>query len=748
MSYDGMYGELSTRGTANNILNAVLQAQAEVEQMQDEIEITAGEVAQDAQQAADSAAAALASETAAGVSAGSASSDAASATLSASDANAAAIAANSSEVNSLASANLAQQWAVNPEDAPVTGGEFSSFHWAQKAEEAAEGVIAITGPRLASIALAVMAVNDILIADSTSTMMAFTTGAFGRTMLTQATNTSARTALGLGTAAVENITTSDQDTTAGRLTKVGDFGLGNSTGSPVVTIANLNSNSVANGIYTTIIGGGGANGLPAGTFAVWTNKIAGGTSCAQIAILNTSAQMYFRSDTSVNFILVPPSDNPTFTGQTKTSFMFAGNGTPNANSRPADPQHWFEVTNNPGDDVSTGNQLMRVNSYGGAGFGGNFHWCRYRGTEASPTAVLAGNTFMSFGFRGWNGTELSQSAASFAAVSNENWTPTANGIRFEFQNVADGGIARTTSLTIDGGRVVSARNMGVGTDPAPWTSVYRALDLGVKGTAIRGQTSTGEITVSSNIYFDGSNRYSIASQAGAAYQQSSGNHTFNYGVGGAANSVATLIEICRFRPAATTGFNAAATAMTINRDTTTSRSINAAGTVNASGADYAEYMKKASTCGTVLKGQVVGINSEGHVTDQWYEAVTFMVKSTDPSYVGGDVWGSKEVIGDYPADLSPEVTEEEQEIYKAALEDFEARLEAERQKYDRIAFSGQVPVNIYGASAGDYIVPIEDAGSISAVNISSPTFEQYMQAVGKVIAIEVDGRARILVKPV
>jgi hypothetical protein len=77
---------------------------------------------------------------------------------------------------------------------------------------------------------------------------------------------------------------------------------------------------------------------------------------------------------------------------------------------------------------------------------------------------------------------------------------------------------------------------------------------------------------------------------------------------------------------------------------------------------------------------------------------------------------------------------------------FDAQLEEQRQKMDRIAFAGQVPVNVTGATPGQYIVPANESGSIKGIAISNPTFEQYQVAIGKVIAIEQDGRARIIVK--
>ena len=63
----------------------------------------------------------------------------------------------------------------------------------------------------------------------------------------------------------------------------------------------------------------------------------------------------------------------------------------------------------------------------------------------------------------------------------------------------------------------------------------------------------------------------------------------------------------------------------------------ASGTINASGADYAEYMTKSGNF-TLAKGDVCGVNSEGKLTNVFADAISFVVKSTDPSYVGGDKW--------------------------------------------------------------------------------------------------------------
>ena len=165
------------------------------------------------------------------------------------------------------------------------------------------------------------------------------------------------------------------------------------------------------------------------------------------------------------------------------------------------------------------------------------------------------------------------------------------------------------------------------------------------------------------------------------------------------------------------GSNAAATVMKIDKNSSTNRSINAGGTVNAAGLDYAEYMEKAGDF-TIAKGDICGIDANGKLTNVFADAISFVVKSTNPSYVGGDIWG---------ADL----TEEE--------------LEAARQTVDRIAFAGQVPVNVTGATAGQYIIPVNNNGSISGQAVSNPTFEQYQIAVGKVISVK-DGKPTIIVK--
>ena len=181
--------------------------------------------------------------------------------------------------------------------------------------------------------------------------------------------------------------------------------------------------------------------------------------------------------------------------------------------------------------------------------------------------------------------------------------------------------------------------------------------------------------------------------------------------------------------------NAAACAINVSNNTATNRSINAGGSINASGLDYAEYMEKAVE-DIINKGDIVGVNSQGKLTNMFNDAISFVVKSTDPAYIGGDTWGAVSSLNK-PTSL---YTEEELQQYKVANE-------AARVIVDRIAFSGQVPCNITGANVGDYIIPIQlENGKIGGQAITYPTFEQYQISVGKVWKVLDDGRAWIAVK--
>lgn len=233
----------------------------------------------------------------------------------------------------------------------------------------------------------------------------------------------------------------------------------------------------------------------------------------------------------------------------------------------------------------------------------------------------------------------------------------------------------------------------------------------------------------------------------------------------------------------TNGFNGGQfTVVAIANNTVTGRSLSAGGTLNASGADYAEYMAKAAGCGTIAAGDACGVDADGRLTRTWADAVSFVVKSTDPAYVGGDTWAAhlaprpeapgeepvepnapparpdddaeldawREIVDAYPGKLAAwraahAAWQAATATYEHDLPVWEAALEAERVKVDRIAFCGQVPVNVTGDFAvGDYLIAAPAGAGIKAVAIAAGdiTFDQYRRRLGRVWAVR-DGRAWI-----
>lgn len=197
------------------------------------------------------------------------------------------------------------------------------------------------------------------------------------------------------------------------------------------------------------------------------------------------------------------------------------------------------------------------------------------------------------------------------------------------------------------------------------------------------------------------------------------------------------------KSASGSGYSGTDSALYVASNTGTSRSINAAGTVNASGADYAEYENNNGL--VISKGSVVGFKADGTLTLTYSEAVRFGVKSTNPSLVGGDTWGNEESIGAEPKRPGADEDELAHSEYATALAEFKKRLEVARQKVDRVAYSGKVPCNVFGAQAGGYIVAVDSNGSIAGEFVADPDFSQYKKAVGRVNKILDDGRCEIAV---
>ena len=401
------------------------------------------------------------------------------------------------------------------------------------------------------------------------------------------------------------------------------------------------------------------------------------------------------------------------------------------------------------------------------------------------TAVQLGNTVTSFGNVTLTNVTISSgnvtvSAGSNTAPSITTVGDTNTGIFFPAADTiafSEGGVESM--------RINSSGNLGLGRSPVAY-STFRVLDVAGATGAIQKWVHTGSTVelqayASSTLTAVGSatnhplifttndtERARIDSsgnfQLGAVNDGVTKSFTVYQGGGAEGTVYGTFIrtsggsQSLEIQNANDFFANAANAACRMGRNSVNTRSLNAGGTVNASGADYAEYMTKAGNF-TIAKGDVIGIDANGKLTNVFADAVSFVVKSTDPSYVGGDSWGSEDALGlsmpEKPSQrqATEEIeaeTDEDFEIrldqYEADQSAFDAALEAARQLVDRIAFAGQVPVNVTGATAGQYIIPINNNGAIKGEAVSNPTFEQYQIAVGKVISIESDGRAKIIVK--
>jgi hypothetical protein len=315
--------------------------------------------------------------------------------------------------------------------------------------------------------------------------------------------------------------------------------------------------------------------------------------------------------------------------------------------------------------------------------------------------TVAGDFNIMQGSSATGGTYTPRLTISSGGVVNVNTTGSGTQklqVIGGIQNWYDTNFNRSTMVGYDGIYISGAQH-GYLLSPQDWviyTGGSEKMRISSGGNVLIGSTS--DVTGTHYI------QKSVAANAGILYVGSSTTGRFSLVV-----------------QASDMGYNnTPATCLKIGGVSSTSRSISAAGTVNVSGNDYAEYMTKAIT-DNISKGDVVGINSDGLLTNIFSDAISFVIKSTDPSFVGGDIWGIE--------------SEDKDDIEEARI------------KVDRIAFSGQVPCNVTGASVGDYIIPVASSdGKITGEAVSNPTFEQYKISVGKVWKIMSNGNSWVAVK--
>ena len=309
----------------------------------------------------------------------------------------------------------------------------------------------------------------------------------------------------------------------------------------------------------------------------------------------------------------------------------------------------------------------------------NFLFAKYRGSRSSPAIIVNGDTLGDLAWYGYNGSSIIK-AASVSAVTSS----TVDGSNMPTDLIFKTTAGNTNSEQV---RITSGGRMGIGksSDISCALHVYHAsnneqarFESGDEYVHItfKDSTTTSEPYIGAQgnnfrIITGGGERISINSSGaisnGTTHTQG---QTFVTLKGSGAGSNFSVMVF----GANSGGHNTSSCAVALGKHSSNNRSLNAAGTVNASGNDYAEYMTKSGDF-TIAKGDICGIDANGKLTNKFSESISFVVKSTDPSYVGGDVWGTEEILGEKPDDDSSD------------LPAFEEKLEAARKMVDRIAFS-------------------------------------------------------------
>lgn len=289
----------------------------------------------------------------------------------------------------------------------------------------------------------------------------------------------------------------------------------------------------------------------------------------------------------------------------------------------------------------------------------------------SNTIIVSGDGLGSIIFYGDDGVDYNTAGVQIRVVSEGTIAANRVGAKLELRTGTDAGpTVLTTGLTIDSAQLVTAA--------AGFTVGAGVLTLPNGSAGTPTLTFVGDLTT--GIYQSATDAIGI-SNAGIRTVEIGAANTVGIGVSADANITAKVRGAGTDTPfsvlnssgtsmvatgtadltAGTAGESVTDTMLIVRKDGTTGRSINAVGTVNASGADYAEYERlvqhiidRVQEGGLgIAKGDVIGFDVNGHVTDRFSESVTFGIKSTDPSYVGGDTWsadvGAKPIEPKYQA---------------------------------------------------------------------------------------------------
>lgn len=188
---------------------------------------------------------------------------------------------------------------------------------------------------------------------------------------------------------------------------------------------------------------------------------------------------------------------------------------------------------NIGENVNAGYLTAR---YGTNAAGPSNSLRKYRGTYASPLAVASGDIMGTINFQAWGGTTL-QILSAIASNVDTYTSDTNISSYLTFATSPSGSAAPTERMRID-----SAGNVGIGVTPSAWGSTYKAIQVGAGSTLWGDNTAPSGTYLSSNLYFNGTNRIYIGgTYAPAEYSLYNGIHTWSSAAAGTAGTTATLI---------------------------------------------------------------------------------------------------------------------------------------------------------------------------------------------------------------
>jgi len=237
--------------------------------------------------------------------------------------------------------------------------------------------------------------------------------------------------------------------------------------------------------------------------------------------------------------------------------------------------------------------------------------------------------------------------------------------------------------------------------------------------------------------------------------------------------------------------NAAAATMKIGSISSTNRSINATGTINALGTDYGEYIQ-CSHGVTLSAGEVCGIDSSGMLTSIYENSIRFVVVSTNPSFVGGDGFnpGSTNNIDNSTkkqldlntnrptSEVSITIDDKTKTVkgqptsYTSDYFDFitatppsenttkkeTISITTSTGTYCIVSFCGRIPVTKSSINStyqttmknyiGSYLVVDKDTKPITVSPISSDslTMQQFLTSIGQIISVDPAGIPTIIVR--